>query len=74
MPFNDATDGARSSGVALFDLTAASCRWPLGGLHTAPERFCGEPRVGGSPYCAEHAKRAFAGVPARRAGTVAKRV
>ena len=71
----DQNTGHTSAGVALFDLSGRSCRWPLGDLQTAAERFCGEPRVGASPYCANHMKKAFTGLGALgRPGKIVKRV
>lgn len=38
-------------GVRFVKLREGLCKFPLGGLHDPPERFCGEPTQIGSPYC-----------------------
>jgi len=37
------------AGVDFDSLRASMCKFPLGGIDDAPERFCGEPAVEGSP-------------------------
>lgn len=41
------------------DLTAASCRWPVGDPQHADFGFCGHARKDGLPYCEDHARRAY---------------
>src|SRR5215469_13416395 len=43
--------------MQLEELEDRNCRWP----YDTPEgpRFCGQPRVGHSPYCLGHAQRAY---------------
>ena len=54
------------AGVDFDNLRAAMCKFPLGGIDDAPERFCGEPTREGSPYCSECAKRAYTRPERRR--------
>lgn len=42
------------AGLALFDLRADSCRWPIGDPRSASFRFCGCEKQEGSSYCAGH--------------------
>jgi hypothetical protein len=37
------------AGVDFDNLRAAMCKFPLGGIDDAPERFCGEPIIEGEP-------------------------
>lgn len=39
--------------VPLVDLKGSECKWPIG---NGPFLFCGLPRHGERPYCAEHAR------------------
>ena len=36
------------------DLSAHTCRWPIGDPRDPDFHFCGKPCVPGKPYCAEH--------------------
>lgn len=45
-------------GVRLVDLTATSCRWPIGDPKDAAFRFCGKD-ADRQPYCTQHAKVAY---------------
>jgi hypothetical protein len=47
------------AGVDFDNLRTAMCKFPLGGIDDAPERFCGEPIIEGEPYSSECAKRAY---------------
>ena len=51
-----ATELARA--VTIMGLTKQTCRWPVEGEGVAM-RYCGCPPIGGVPYCAPHARRAF---------------
>jgi len=44
--------------LTLFDLRPHHCRWIVVGSGEGA-LFCGKPRVGTSPYCAEHTQRAW---------------
>jgi hypothetical protein len=44
--------------LPLFDLRPRHCRWIVSGSGTEA-LFCGQPRVGSSPYCVEHTQRAW---------------
>ena len=35
------------------------CRWPYGDPRQKDFYFCGKPRIGSSPYCEFHKRRAF---------------
>jgi GcrA cell cycle regulator len=53
---------ATARGKSLFELTNATCRWPVGKPGTAGFHFCGEAGAdleNGRPYCERHAKRAY---------------
>lgn len=57
-PTEEPSDGV---GVALFDLTNATCRWPKGVPGDDDFLFCGDPTAdmrSGKPYCPFHAARA----------------
>ena len=60
---SDRTKSAKASdnsaGVDFDNLRTAMCKFPLGGIDDAPERFCGEPTREGEPYWSECAKRAY---------------
>ena len=46
--------------IALFDLRAGHCRWPLGDDRPA-RLFCGAPSVGTTSWCEHHQRIAFSG-------------
>lgn len=50
---------ARPVGVAFGDLTAGSCRYPIGAEWGTAQRFCGNPVVAGRPYCARCCRIAY---------------
>lgn len=41
------------------DLTAGSCRWPIGDPKDGDFHFCGKEALPDKPYCAEHAAIAY---------------
>ena len=45
----------------LTDLTAQTCRWPIGDPKHDDFHFCGAPVVPGKPYCLEHCMAAYVG-------------
>lgn len=45
----------------LVDLSANTCRWPIGDPREPGFHFCGAPAIPGKPYCAEHAAVAYVG-------------
>lgn len=45
--------------VALVDLGARACRWPIGDPREESFGFCGCESISGLPYCGEHAKVAY---------------
>ena len=61
--------------VALVDLDAASCRWPIGDpSRPFPEfGFCPAKHAPGLPYCERHARLAFQPPQPRRRGSPARR-
>lgn len=50
---------ASACAVTLLQLTAETCRWPLGDPSTSEFRFCGMLPCGGLPYCAPHCRIAY---------------
>lgn len=44
---------ARIGTLTLFELQPYSCRWPFGDRDFT---FCGDTKISGSPYCAEHTR------------------
>jgi GcrA cell cycle regulator len=44
---------------SLFELSAQSCRWPIGRPGAEDFGFCGSTPVEGLPYCAGHARLAY---------------
>jgi GcrA cell cycle regulator len=49
--------------LTLFELTAKTCRWPLG---DSPFTFCGNPTASDGPYCRCHSAVAYREPPPRR--------
>ena len=45
----------------LTDLSAQTCRWPIGDPKHEDFRFCGKPVAAGKPYCGEHCSVAYVG-------------
>lgn len=45
--------------VALMDLGAKMCRWPIGDPKRENFGFCGDTTVAGIPYCMRHAQTAY---------------
>jgi GcrA cell cycle regulator len=45
----------------LTDLSAQTCRWPIGDPKNEDFRFCGKPVAAGKPYCGEHCSVAYVG-------------
>lgn len=45
-------------GKSLSALQPGQCRWPIGDPQLPGFHFCGEPKAGEGPYCAEHASKA----------------
>jgi GcrA cell cycle regulator len=45
--------------LSVFNLTAATCRWPVGDPQEPGFRFCGHPPGAGKPYCAAHCAMAY---------------
>jgi len=58
-PTKAAKPSDNPAGVDFDSLRAGMCKFPLGEIDDAVERFCGEPAVEGSPYCSECAKKAY---------------
>jgi GcrA cell cycle regulator len=50
----------------ILELTEQTCRWPIGDPGSIDFFFCGGNPVGGSPYCAYHARMAYQPAAARR--------
>lgn len=47
--------------ISVVDLTAHSCRWPIGDPKTPAFHFCGKRIVPGKPYCLDHCMVAYVG-------------
>jgi len=45
---------AVSTRDAILSLRRTSCRYPIGNVGEPEFRFCGEPKIEGSSYCAKH--------------------
>jgi GcrA cell cycle regulator len=45
----------------LTDLSAQTCRWPIGDPKHEDFRFCGKSVYPGKPYCADHCAVAYVG-------------
>ncbi|UOM32761.1 GcrA family cell cycle regulator [Acuticoccus sp. I52.16.1] len=52
-----------TEGMTLMDLSASTCRWPVGDPSDPAFRFCGARTTQGDTYCRAHAEQAF---PSRR--------
>jgi len=62
----DPIPAARPDDVArvVFDLLKAHhCRWPVGDPGSPGFGYCGCKKVDGAPYCEDHVRRAFTGLP-----------
>lgn len=46
---------------SVVDLSAHTCRWPIGDPREPGFHFCGAPSLPGKPYCAEHSAIAYVG-------------
>ncbi|MGC2854322.1 GcrA family cell cycle regulator [Novispirillum sp. DQ9] len=46
---------------SVVDLSAHTCRWPIGDPREPGFHFCGAPSLAGKPYCAEHSAIAYVG-------------
>jgi len=55
-------------GCSLLELGDDKCRWPIGNGCAADAKFCGNPPLGGMPYCAGHARLAYRVSTRRAAG------
>jgi GcrA cell cycle regulator len=53
-------------GITIHELTACTCRWPLGETREFASRFCGAIPMKGRPYCRAHCSIGFQLVPRRR--------
>lgn len=47
--------------VTFAELAEQHCRWPIGDPQSPDFRFCGAPKIDDAPYCARHARLAYAG-------------
>ncbi len=47
-----------SQRCGIHDLTAITCRWPVGDPGQPDFFFCGGPALSGQPYCSHHSRRA----------------
>ena len=50
---------AHGAPIAVVDLGPQNCRWPFGDPRSADFEFCRRRKLGGGPYCPEHAALAF---------------
>lgn len=46
---------------SVVDLSAHTCRWPIGDPKEPGFHFCGAPSMSSKPYCREHAAIAYVG-------------
>ncbi len=53
--------------LGVLDLTASSCRYPIGDPRHADFGFCGHERIAGLPYCDHHVRVCFPSVESRAA-------
>lgn len=54
--------------TSVLDLTATTCRWPIGDPRKPGFHFCGRKTVPGKPYCAEHCGVAYVQSSSRSGG------
>lgn len=47
-------------GITIANVTDKQCRWPYGDPAKPDFHLCGHPTITLSPYCAHHARKAFA--------------
>lgn len=50
---------ADGAGIAITDLQAGMCKWPIGDPKQPDFRFCGHPQHEGKPYCTAHCAIAY---------------
>lgn len=53
---------------SVIELSAHTCRWPIGDPREPGFHFCGAPALPGKPYCAEHAAVAYVSSSSSRSG------
>ncbi len=53
---------------SVIELSAHTCRWPIGDPREPGFHFCGKPAMSGKPYCAEHAAVAYVNSSSSRSG------
>jgi GcrA cell cycle regulator len=51
--------GESAKACSLFELQQWHCRWPVGDPSSEDFGFCGNIRIAGLPYCADHARIAY---------------
>jgi len=54
---------------SVIELSAHTCRWPIGDPREPGFHFCGKPAMSGKPYCAEHAAVAYVSSSSSRSGS-----
>lgn len=59
LPIPTGRDGDKTQGVTLLELTARSCRFPLGDPKDEDFRFCGKQKAAHGPYCEFHRSLAY---------------
>jgi GcrA cell cycle regulator len=55
----EAADSCRSRPCTLLELTADTCRWPIGDPQRSDFFFCGAVPAHGQPYCGHHCRQAY---------------
>ena len=58
-PAKKNTEKEKKKLFTVNDLTASSCRWPIGDPKDEDFHFCGKESLPDKPYCAEHAAIAY---------------
>ena len=60
-PAAAAAEAPRAAPMNSLELNERMCRWPIGHPGEPEFHFCGNPRLTGRPYCAEHCSLAYRG-------------
>ena len=63
----------KNAKLSILDLTAITCRWPIGDPENPDFHFCGKKAVAGKPYCKEHSELAYVVSTRRGSGANGKK-
>lgn len=65
-PISEEICAPASKRIGVMELRDSTCKWPIGDPRRADFGFCGAKPVDNCPYCAPHARIAYASIAERR--------